>query len=126
MEVKVIGNNQKSYMLKSGSMPYPLSLLQALMGYDLLNFREKLSAVKFINQLKSLEINSLDRLTVKEWLDQNGQTGALSTGLWEILCIGTLNTSPDKASASIFARILKIVFLGGKVNSKIVVPAIKY
>jgi squalene-associated FAD-dependent desaturase len=124
MEVKVIGNNQKSYMLKSGSMPYPLSLLQALMGFDLLNFREKLSAVKFVNQLKSLEINSLDRLTVKEWLDQNGQTGALSTGLWEILCIGTLNTSPDKASASIFARILKIVFLGGKVNSKIVVPAV--
>jgi squalene-associated FAD-dependent desaturase len=105
-------------------MPYPLSLLQALMGYDLLNFREKLSAVKFVNQLKSLEINSLDRLTVKEWLDQNGQMGALTTGLWEILCIGTLNTSPDKASASIFARILKIVFLGGKVNSKIVVPAV--
>lgn len=124
MEVKVIGPDKKSYFLKSGFLPYPINLFQALMGFDLLSFREKISALKFVHGLKSLDVDTLNGITVKDWLKKNGQTGSLFTGLWEILCVGTLNTSPDKASASIFAKILKIVFLGGKENSKIVVPAV--
>ncbi len=122
MEVKVLGTDQKSYTLKSGFLPYPFNLFQALMGYNLLTIGQKVSAIKFVHRLKTLNVDLIDKITVKEWLEQCGQAGTLLTGLWEILCVGTLNTSPDKASALIFARILKIVFLGGKENSKIVVP----
>ncbi|MBK7866809.1 MAG: FAD-dependent oxidoreductase [Ignavibacteriales bacterium] len=124
MEVKVVGPDQKSYILKSGFLPYPLNLFQALMGFDFLTFGQKISALKFVYGLKSLDVETLRDITVKDWLEKSGQTGPLFTGLWEILCVGTLNTSPDKASASIFAKILKIVFLGGKENSKIVVPGV--
>lgn len=124
MEVKVLGPEQKSYSLKSGFLPYPFNLLQALMGYDLLSFAQKLSALKFVHGLKSLDVGTLNNISVKDWLETSCQAGSLFTGLWEILCVGTLNTPAEKASASIFAKILKIIFLGGKDNSKIVVPAV--
>lgn len=124
MDVKIVGRKQKSYTLGSGFLPYPLNLLQALMGFDYLSFGQKLSALKFILSLKLLNVDTLIDTTVTAWLEDRGQTGELFTGLWEILCIGTLNTSPDKASASVFAKILKIIFLGGKDNSKIVVPTV--
>lgn len=123
MEVKVLGPDKKSYSLKSGFFPYPLNLFQALMGYDLLRLREKISAVKFVHGLKTLDVETLKDISVKDWLEKSGQTGSLFTGLWEILCVGTLNTPAEKASASIFAKILKIVFLDGNENSKIVIPA---
>ena len=48
-----------------------------------------------------------DDLTVAEWLDAAGQTGALRRHLWEPLCLAALNIPAERASAQIFANVLR-------------------
>ena len=45
--------------------------------------------------------------TVAAWLDEAGQTGALRRHLWEPLCLAALNTPADRASAQLFANVLR-------------------
>jgi hypothetical protein len=51
------------------------------------------------------------RLTAKrpshEWLDAAGQTGILRRHLWEPLCLAALNTPAERASAQLFANVLR-------------------
>ena len=45
--------------------------------------------------------------TVAEWLDAAGQTGALRRHLWEPLCLAALNIPAERASAQVFANVLR-------------------
>lgn len=48
-----------------------------------------------------------NRQTVSQWLDQHGQSESLQLALWIPLCLATMNTSAQAASAQLFARVLK-------------------
>ncbi|MBN8546309.1 MAG: FAD-dependent oxidoreductase [Ignavibacteria bacterium] len=122
MSVEYRHRNGKSFTLKSGALPYPLNLLQAILNYDFLTFKQKLKAVLFIQKLRFIRLKTLSNLTVSEWLKGEGQTDELFNGIWEILCVGAMNSPPEKTSALIFARVLKEIFLNGKNNAKIIVP----
>ncbi|MCA0390105.1 MAG: hydroxysqualene dehydroxylase HpnE [Bacteroidetes bacterium] len=122
MSVRYVSKGGKSYLLESGGLPYPLNLLQAILRYDYLTFRQKLKAIQFIQKLRFVSDNSLSNLAVSEWLKREGQTGELYKGIWEILCVGAMNSPPEKTSALIFAKVLREIFLKGKNNSKIIVP----
>jgi squalene-associated FAD-dependent desaturase len=122
--VKYLDSSRSEFILKSGELPYPLNLLQALLGYNYLSFFEKLKAIAFVLKLRFVNVEKLEHFTVSDWLRNEGQIDNLSSGVWEILCIGVLNTSPKKASAKVFAKVLGEVFLNGKNNSNIVVPKV--
>lgn len=122
MEVNMVNRDRKKFLLRSGSLPYPLDLLQALLGFDYLSLAQKLRAIMFILKLRFIDSNKLNDITVADWLRSEGQTGELFSGIWDILCTGAMNSSAEKASAGIFAHILKVIFLEGKENSRIVVP----
>ena len=49
---------------------------------------------------------SRDR-SVAQWLDDEGQQGRLRSHLWEPLCVAALNTPTGRASAHVFARVLR-------------------
>jgi len=46
-------------------------------------------------------------ITVLEWLQKAGQPDRLIKQLWEPLCLATLNTSTDRASAHVLAHVLR-------------------
>jgi squalene-associated FAD-dependent desaturase len=48
-----------------------------------------------------------DDITVLEWLEQGKQPKRLIKQLWEPLCLATLNTSTDQASAHVMAHVLR-------------------
>lgn len=103
---------------------YPLNLLISILRYQTLSFRDRLKVVNFILDLSCYSDDDLKKLTVIEWLLQKDQNDETIKKLWEILIVGTMNTTPEKASAQLFAEVLREVFLGGKNANKIVIPKV--
>ncbi|MEW6653472.1 MAG: hydroxysqualene dehydroxylase HpnE [Bacteroidota bacterium] len=104
---------------------YPLNLLAAILKYKALSFRDRLRVVNFVLDLCCSADEDLQDLTVIEWLMQKNQNDETLKKFWEILIVGTMNTTPEKASAQIFDEVLREAFLGGKNASKIVIPKVE-
>jgi len=114
--------NGKITFLKSESKIYPFNLLSAILNFKIISFRERLSALNlFVKLIVTTETDFRDR-TVVEWLNENKQSRRISDVLWEPLVVSTMNTHPEKASAEIFIRVLKEVFLSGKKGSNLIIP----
>jgi hydroxysqualene dehydroxylase len=105
----------------SGSF-YPFNLLSAVINYSAFSSYEKLLFIKFFAKLYLYSDNELKRLTVIEWLLKEKQTKNLIKSFWEILAIAALNTDIKKASANIFASVLKEIFFRGNNASVIILP----
>ena len=60
--------------------------------------------------------------TVAGWLKCKKQSENSIKAFWEILVIGALNTTIEKASAEIFSEVLKTIFLTGNKSATILLP----
>ncbi len=110
------------FSLKTPHTFYPLNLLQAILGFDLLSFNERIGIVKIISKLFFINEKTLASKTVLEWLRENNQSENSIKSFWELLTVSTLNTSIDEASSLMFAKVLKEIFLNGNKASTIVLP----
>ena len=63
-------------------------------------------------------------MTVHEWLEQEHQNEKVIKAFWEILTVGALNTSINKASAKVLKDILFEIFFRGNRASTIVLPGV--
>jgi hydroxysqualene dehydroxylase len=72
-----------------------------------LSVAEKWQASLFLRRVSLNQHPALDDLTVSAWLKTERQTQALMHWLWEPLCLASLNTAPEQASAALFHRVLK-------------------
>lgn len=124
MEVTFVEEGGKENKLFAPRVFYPFNLLIAILKYKSLSLRDRLRIVNFILDLSCCSDEDLENLTVIEWLLQKNQNDETIKKLWEILIVGTMNTTPEKASAQIFDEVLREVFLGGKNASKIVLPKV--
>ncbi len=123
LKVDFVERGGRSFLLKANSLFYPLNLLMAILKYNAFGIRNRFRTLPVIFSLPFLNSKKISSLTVKDWLIKNNQNSSTIMKLWEIIAIGTLNTTLDKASASIFADALKKIFLGGNKASAIVLPA---
>src|ERR1035437_49353 len=103
----------------SGSF-YPFNLLIAVLNYSAISFYEKLLFIKFFAKIYLYTDKDLKKLTVLEWLLMEKQTANLIKSFWEILAVSALNTDIKKASAHIFATVLKKIFFMGNDSSVII------
>jgi squalene-associated FAD-dependent desaturase len=124
MEVTFVEEGRIESKLFAPRILYPLNLLMAILKYKSLSLRDRLRIVNFILDLSCCADEDLNNLTVIEWLLQKNQNDETINKLWKILIVGTMNTTAEKASAQIFAEVLREVFLGGKNASKIVIPKV--
>jgi squalene-associated FAD-dependent desaturase len=108
-------------LLVSGSL-YPFNLLSAVLNYSAISFYEKLLFIKFFSKIYLYTDKDLKKLTVYEWLLLEKQTPNLIKSFWEILSVSALNTDIKKASANIFAAVLKNIFFNGNNASVIILP----
>lgn len=111
------------HFLKSPKRLYPINLLYAILNYSAISFKDKISVINFFINLFLTDVEKINEETVSDWLSKNKQSISVQKALWEILAIGALNTSIDKASAKLFAAILKRMFFAGNYSSTIVIPA---
>ena len=120
--VKFLTNEKKEYSIDASKFPYPINLLKAIFNYSALDFYDKIRFLALLIKLPFISEKSLENLNVKEWLERENQTPTIIKSFWEILCIGALNTTLEKASAKLFHKILLQMFFSGNFASTIILP----
>jgi len=108
--------------LKSISSLYPFNLLLALLKFNAISYKERLSIINFILKLPFLSHQKLITKSVRDWLIQSYQSEDTISTLWEVIAIGALNTNIDRASALMFREILIKIFFNGNFASTIILP----
>ncbi|MCH7772078.1 MAG: FAD-dependent oxidoreductase [Bacteroidetes bacterium] len=108
--------------LESISSLYPFNLLLALLKFNAISRRERLSIIKFILKLPFLSHQKLITKSVRDLLIQSNQSEDTISALWEVITVGALNTNIDKASALMFREILIKIFFNGNFASTIILP----
>lgn len=104
------------------SLPAPLNLLFGLLFCKGLSFKERMSALRFMQRLKESQYQIVRDLPLKHFLTGQQQSKKLIEFLWEPLCIAALNTPIEKASTRIFLNVLRDTFSGNKKNSDFLLP----
>jgi squalene-associated FAD-dependent desaturase len=101
---------------------YPINLLVALLRFKSVTFQERLSIIRFMIKLPLVSLRKLESMSVKEWLESEKQSEDVIKSLWQIIAVGALNTSIDKASAVTFRNILVKIFFRGNSAATIILP----
>lgn len=96
-----------AFRLRLPELPPPWHLAAGLLAAEGASLRDKLSAALFMQRLKLDGFRLRRDTTVAAWLDAHRQHGAIRRFLWEPLCLAALNTAPQRASAQIFANVLR-------------------
>ncbi|HEY3433538.1 MAG TPA: hydroxysqualene dehydroxylase HpnE [Rhodocyclaceae bacterium] len=104
--------------------PAPLHMAAALLGAKGLNWREKWAAIRFMQYLKARHFKLEVDGTVTALLDQLLQPAKLRRYLWEPLCVATLNTPANTASAQVFANVLRDTLGADKAASQLLLPKV--
>lgn len=111
---------------KCPSLPAPLHLLAGLAKLETIGWADRLKALRVGLELKRLNGNraSLAEITVREWLTQLGQTEMMQSRFWDLVALATLNETPDRASADMFARVLDQAFMHTRQDSTMVISKV--
>lgn len=103
--LQVIDN--QGFRLSLPKLPAPLNVAWGLLGARGVSLAEKLKTALWMESVKGRRFQLEEDTTVATWLDRAGQTGALRHHLWEPLCLAALNTLAERASAQLFANVLR-------------------
>jgi hydroxysqualene dehydroxylase len=112
------------FRLRASPLPAPLHLLVGLFLATGLTAGERLAAARFVAALRRSRFALAKDESVDELLARHHQTGALRDRLWVPLCVSALNTPPDRASAGVFANVLRDTLGGGRAASDLLLPKV--
>lgn len=98
----------RGFTLSLSDLPSPLNLSYGLLKSKGISLKDKLRAVL---AMKNLAKNAYDLpadLTVEKWLlSAFGKNNGLNQHLWRPLCLAAMNTPAPRASARVFANVLR-------------------
>ena len=114
MSITPDGNN---VVIRASSLPAPLHLLLGLLNGRGLSLKERWQACRFGLQLKLGKLSLEQDISVSKLLQQQEQPETLCHAFWYPLCLATLNTPPEEASAEVFVRVLTDAFMYHRQNS---------
>jgi squalene-associated FAD-dependent desaturase len=112
------------FRLKAAPLPAPLHLAAGLVAARGLSLADRLRAAAFVHRLRNERFRLAREDTVTALLVGGGQTRALCELLWEPLCVSALNTPADRASAQVFANVLRDTLGGTRRASDLLLPRI--
>lgn len=111
------------FALRAATLPSPLHLAWALARAPL-SWHERLAALRFMQALKASGFRLERDDSVTSLLDAHEQPETLRRHLWEPLCLAALNTPVGKASAQVFANVLRDSLAGPRAASDLLHPAV--
>ncbi len=110
--------------IRAVSLPFPINNLGALLGFKMLNMHQRLSVLRIAKVMIAKNADDETRgLSVQTWLIKRKQDDETIEYLWAPIVLATMNAAPEMASAQVFLRVLREVFLGGKTASTVILPA---
>ncbi|GAB4289709.1 MAG: hydroxysqualene dehydroxylase HpnE [Ignavibacteriaceae bacterium] len=122
LSVTFVKENCEFVFLTAPNSFYPLNLLSALFNYNALNKKEKLRLLLFFIKMNFYPESELLNFTVIDWLKKEKQSDNSIKAFWEILAVGALNASIEKANAAVFKTILNKIFFNGNKAATIIIP----
>ena len=99
--------DNSGFRLTLPRLPAPLHVAAGLLLAQGVSLGEKIRTALWMQGVKFRRFRLSKDCTVAEWLDAAGQTRTLRRHLWEPLCLAALNTPAERASAQIFANVLR-------------------
>jgi squalene-associated FAD-dependent desaturase len=115
--------SEKGRSLLAATVPDPLHLLSALLGYGELSTADKMSAIGLAIRLRVGQKPRANE-SVEAWMRRWKQTPNLIRALWEPLCIAALNEPVASGSAGLFATVIRRSFLAGAADSTILLSRV--
>lgn len=122
LKINFVSKNKNIFLLQAANFPYPFNLLFGLINYKAVTASDRIKIIYFFAKIFLSDVKLLQNKNVESWLDENFQNIKIKKALWEIIAVGALNTNIKKASAKIFADILKQIFFTGNFSSTIILP----
>lgn len=110
------------FKLETTDKFYPFNLLLGFMKFKALTLKDRFKIIDFFLDLICCESCDLNNKTVEEWLSCKNQSANSIKSFWEVLVVGALNTTIEKASAEIFSEILKRIFFTGNNSATVLIP----
>lgn len=108
------------------ALPAPLHLLAGLSRLKTIGWRDRIKALRVGLALRTMNGNRarLADITVREWLNELGQSEQMQSRFWDLMALAMLNESPERASADMFARVLDQAFMHAKQDSTMVISRV--
>ncbi|MCP3852445.1 MAG: NAD(P)-binding protein [Gammaproteobacteria bacterium] len=137
LELNLYSKDHPFIRLKSSKLPAPLNLLYAFLKMHGLTLNERLKIIKMATQLAISNYQLKEDVSVQELLKTHSQPKKVVKALWEPLCLATMNTPIQVASARVFLNVLKdsfshsrkdsdLLFFKQSLSDAFVTPALKY
>jgi squalene-associated FAD-dependent desaturase len=143
LKLSMIDRDGHRSVLALPALPSPLHFLAGVLAWDALSWSERFSVLKIGSMIKPPAASAFpastvadatvdqpplrrDRLgiSVRAWLEKNGQAPRLCELFWEPLALAALNQSIDQADASHFMGVLERVFGPDPASAALVLPAV--
>ena len=124
--VEFVSEGGATSTFRCPALPAPLHLLGGLCTLDTIGWQDRLAAVRLARSLRNSNgaQPDLEQSTVREWLNRLGQPERLQTRFWDPLALATINEAPDRASADVFAAVIKEAFLGTREDSTLILSRV--
>ncbi|MCU7800776.1 MAG: hydroxysqualene dehydroxylase HpnE [gamma proteobacterium symbiont of Lucinoma myriamae] len=117
LDLNLFSPSHSSIRLKAPTLPAPFHLFFALMNIQGLPLNERISAIKMSLKLAVNHFSLKQDLSVSELLKKHQQSPIVIQTLWEPLCLATMNTPSQYASAQVFLNTLKDSFSRNRKDS---------
>ncbi len=114
----------RKFNLKLPALLTPLNLFIGLLKAKGFSARDRWHALIFGSKLFSNSVFYESDISVSELLSNEKQTENNIKALWEPLCLASLNTPIEEASARVFVRILHDTFCRSHKDADLVIPKI--
>ncbi len=108
---------------QTATLPAPLHLFSALLGFKEMKAADKLAAIGLALRLRCGQEPGAEE-TVQAWLERWKQTPNSIRALWEPLCIAALNEPVATGSATLFATVIRRSFLASADDSRILLSKV--
>lgn len=113
---------QSTVCLAFPALPAPWHVVTGFINASGLGWAERYRALALCTQLLFSGFKLKRDVSVAEWLQGCKQPSSLIKALWEPLCLATLNTPLQQASAQVFVHVLHEVFAGRRSDSDMLFP----
>lgn len=117
LELNMYSPEYSMIKLKAPALPAPLNLLTAFLTMKGMKFYTRFKIIKMALNLEIIKYQLKHDMSVSDLLDKYSQPKEVIIALWEPLCLATMNTPIEHASAQVFLNVLKDSFSRKKTDS---------
>jgi len=108
--------------LTAAQLSPPLNLMVGLLRASGLSWSERLAPLRLISTLRRRRFQVGEDVTVAVLLAANRQPAKICRLLWEPICVSALNTPVERASAQVFANVLRDSMCAGVQAGNLLLP----